>query len=301
MQDIAYQQWLIENCVLTDDDMIFGEISETERKIREERPWKKDFQYFKNVRISAIALLKLVTHAHSGGNLEIMGVMSGRVIENTFVILDAFPLPVEGTETRVNAGADADVYMTQFRDLSEKLGRSEFMCGWYHSHPSYGCWLSGIDVMTQRTNQQMGPWVAVVIDPVRTAAAGSVEIGSFICYPDGYSPCKSSESWEVVPTSKIEDFGAHAGDYYQLKTSFFKTSRDEIVLSALWKRFWAQTLSSKPLLTSSDYLIDTIEDVVSKFKNKDDKSPASDNTTARLAIDLMGGVLHEVVQQRLNL
>lgn len=26
--------------------------------------------------------------------------------------------------------------------------------GWYHSHPGYGCWLSGIDVGTQMTNQK---------------------------------------------------------------------------------------------------------------------------------------------------
>ena len=26
--------------------------------------------------------------------------------------------------------------------------------GWYHSHPGYGCWLSGIDCTTQMTNQQ---------------------------------------------------------------------------------------------------------------------------------------------------
>ena len=36
--------------------------------------------------------------------------------------------------------------------------------GWYHSHPGYGCWLSGIDVNTQLTNQQFqDPFVAVVV------------------------------------------------------------------------------------------------------------------------------------------
>jgi hypothetical protein len=38
-------------------------------------------------------------------------------------------------------------------------GRQENIVGWYHSHPGYGCWLSGIDVGTQMTNQkyQVGP------------------------------------------------------------------------------------------------------------------------------------------------
>lgn len=33
-------------------------------------------------------------------------------------------------------------------------GRMENLVGWYHSHPGYGCWLSGIDVGTQMTNQK---------------------------------------------------------------------------------------------------------------------------------------------------
>lgn len=58
------------------------------------------------------------------------------------------------------------------------------MLGWYHSHPGYGCWLSGIDVNTQMLNQQyQEPFVAVVIDPNRTMSAGKVEIGAFRTYP----------------------------------------------------------------------------------------------------------------------
>ena len=34
-----------------------------------------------------------------------------------------------------------------------QVGRMENAIGWYHSHPGYGCWLSGIDVSTQMLNQ----------------------------------------------------------------------------------------------------------------------------------------------------
>ena len=27
-------------------------------------------------------------------------------------------------------------------------GRPEDVVGWYHSHPGFGCWLSGVDVRT---------------------------------------------------------------------------------------------------------------------------------------------------------
>ena len=34
----------------------------------------------------------------------------------------------------------------------------------YHSHPGYGCWLSGIDVSTQMLNQQFQePFVVIVV------------------------------------------------------------------------------------------------------------------------------------------
>ena len=59
------------------------------------------------------------------------------------------------------------------------------MVGWYHSHPGYGCWLSGIDVSTQSIQQQyQEPFLAIVVDPHRTIAAGKVEIGAFRTYPE---------------------------------------------------------------------------------------------------------------------
>jgi len=87
--------------------------------------------------------------------------------------MDAFPLPVEGTETRVNAGASANEFMVTFSENTERVGKKENVCGWYHSHPGYGCWLSGIDVQTQMTYQaHQEPFLAVVIDPIRACAAG---------------------------------------------------------------------------------------------------------------------------------
>jgi len=53
-----------------------------------------------------------------------------------------------------------------------QVGRLENAIGWYHSHPGYGCWLSGIDVSTQMLNQQFQePFVAVV---VRISGDGAV-------------------------------------------------------------------------------------------------------------------------------
>ncbi len=67
----------------------------------------------------------------------------------------------------------------------QAAGRLEIMVGWYHSHPGYGCWLSGIDCSTQMMQQQyQDPFLAIVVDPHRTIASGKVEIGAFRTYPE---------------------------------------------------------------------------------------------------------------------
>ena len=35
-------------------------------------------------------------------------------------------------------------------DMLKQTGRAEMVVGWYHSHPGFGCWLSGVDINTQQ-------------------------------------------------------------------------------------------------------------------------------------------------------
>ena len=72
-----------------------------------------------SVQVSALALLKMAMHAKSGGNLEIMGMLQGKIQDNNFIVLDAFALPVEGTETRVNAQSEAYEFMIDFAETSK--------------------------------------------------------------------------------------------------------------------------------------------------------------------------------------
>lgn len=32
--------------------------------------------------------------------------------------------------------------------------RPEVVVGWYHSHPGFGCWLSGVDINTQQVSEE---------------------------------------------------------------------------------------------------------------------------------------------------
>jgi COP9 signalosome complex subunit 5 len=265
----------IENVVSLVDpqrDALYGYDSVEQKSIQDARPWKKDPHYFKNVRISAVALLKMVMHARSGGSLEIMGLMQGKILGDTFVVTDAFRLPVEGTETRVNAQDEANEYMVSHLQSSREAGQMENAVGWYHSHPGYGCWLSGIDVSTQMTQQQFqDPFLAVVIDPDRTISAGKVEIGAFRTFPEEYkSRADSSEDeYQSIPLAKVEDFGAHSSRYYSLEVSHFKSSLDTQLLEMLWNKYWVSTLSQSPLFTNRDYTTKQIMDLSQKMKDAD--------------------------------
>ena len=236
----------------------------------ETRPWKENPSHFTDVRISALALLKMTMHAKDGGNIEVMGLMVGYVSGTSFIVTDAFRLPVEATETRVNAHEEAYEYMTVFPEMSRQTDRQENVVGWYHSHPGYGCWLSGIDVGTQK-NWQTGyaPTVAVVIDPHRTVSAGRVEIGAFRTYPDGHRPMDKQaqdDGFQAIPTAKIEDFGAHASDYYSLEVSHFKSTLDQQLIDLLWNSYWTSTISQSPLFTNADYTRMQIADQATKTK-----------------------------------
>ena len=173
---------------------------------------------------------------------------------------------------------------------AQRAGRAENIVGWYHSHPGYGCWLSGIDVGTQvsvrvcetergederkkkqrdhpptphshtQTIQQQfsDPFLAVVVDPHRTLAAGRVEVGAFRTYPEGArrapraaQPTPASSGRQTIPLAKVEDYGVHADAYYPLEVSVFASSQHARALRGLWARYWAATLAASPLAATA--------------------------------------------------
>ena len=105
-----------------------------------------------------------------------------------------------------------------------------------------------------------------MIDPVRTCAAGKVEIGAFRTYPQGYKPPEEAQSkYQTIPMSKIEDFGVHANQYYSLDVSFFKSGLDARMLDVLWNKYWVNTLSSSPLRTNRTFIGEQLSDLARKM------------------------------------
>ena len=125
----------------------------------------------KEVYISVKAILKVASHALKYANskiprnnwVEVIGLLAGKLDNKNGVlhIEDYYPM---GHGTAVYAEIkDYKNYARAYRDIKkEKL----FICGWAHSHPSYGCFMSNEDIGTQSRYQTL--WdkaVALVIDP----------------------------------------------------------------------------------------------------------------------------------------
>jgi len=320
---IAQKTWEMSNNVLevSASDEIYKYDRQQQQSLLAAKPWEKDPHFFKDIKISALALLKMVMHARSGGNLEVMGLLLGKVDANVMVVMDSFALPVEGTETRVNAQAQGYEYMTAYIEAAKQVGRLENAIGWYHSHPGYGCWLSGIDVSTQMLNQNFqDPFVAIVVDPVRTISAGKVNLGAFRTYPKGYKPPDDGPSeYQTIPLNKIEDFGVHCKQYYSLDVSYFKSAMDKTLLDSLWNHYWVNTLSSSSLLTNAEYTTGQIYDLADKLetwdhqmgrgayaighessdKKSEDKLGKATTDSCKITTEVLHGLLGQVIKDRL--
>ncbi|KAE8743242.1 hypothetical protein FOCC_FOCC011177 [Frankliniella occidentalis] len=318
---IAFKTWELANNIetISSTDEIYRYDRKQQQDILAAKPWEKDPHFFKEMKISALALLKMVMHARSGGTLEVMGLLLGKVDANTMIVMDSFALPVEGTETRVNAQAQAYEYMTAYIEAAKQVGRLENAIGWYHSHPGYGCWLSGIDVSTQMLNQNFQePFVAIVIDPVRTISAGKVCLGAFRTYPKGFKPANEEPSeYQTIPLNKIEDFGVHCKQYYSLEVSYFKSALDRRLLDSLWNKYWVNTLGSSSLITNADYTTGQILDLSDKLeqsaalgrighwmqdpheKRCEDKLMKVTKDSNKTTIEIIHGLMAQTIKDRL--
>jgi uncharacterized protein (DUF697 family) len=74
-----------------------------------------------NTRLRAM-IASGATPSHRMGTsvpMQVMGMLQGKVIKDTFIVVDTFALPVEGTETRVNAAEGAYEYLATYPETAK--------------------------------------------------------------------------------------------------------------------------------------------------------------------------------------
>lgn len=201
------------------------------------------------IRISSLALLKMLKHARSGVPMEVMGLMLGHFIdEYTIHVIDVFAMPQTGTGVTVEA-VDP-VYQTNIMDALKVTGRDEYVVGWYHSHPGFGCWLSNVDVQTQQSFEQLNKRaVAVVVDPIQSVK-GKVVIDAFrtisLHAQYGYEPRQitSNIGYLTKPTLVSLLHGLNK-QYYSFNITYKKSELEQKMLLNLHKKTWVENLKLK--------------------------------------------------------
>ncbi len=129
----------------------------------------------KEVFIAVKPILKIASHALKYANknipkknwVEVIGLLAGKLNKKTDILYieDAYPIGHGNAihaEMKMEKNRKSGFYKAYELIIKENL----FICGWYHSHPSYGCWMSHEDIGTHSRYQTF--WekaVALVIDP----------------------------------------------------------------------------------------------------------------------------------------
>lgn len=142
--------------------------------------------------------------------------------------------------------------------------RPQIVVGWYHSHPGFGCWLSGVDVGTQKSFEQLNSRaVAVVVDPIQSVK-GKVVIDAFrTINPQlvmmGQEPRQTTSNIGHLNKPSIQalihGLNRH---YYSMNISYRKNELEEKMLMNLHRKTWSRGLK----LTDFDKMEDSNEQAI---------------------------------------
>merc|ERR1712048_292381 len=200
------------------------------------------------VYISSLALLKMLKHGRAGVPIEVMGLMLGEfVADYTVRVIDVFAMPQSGTGVSVEA-VDP-VFQAKMLDFLQQTNRPEMVVGWYHSHPGFGCWLSGTDVNTQQSFEQLNQRaVAVVVDPIQSVKSKVVLDAFRLINPQlmmmGQEPRQTTSNIGHLNKPSIQalihGLNRH---YYSIAAAYRKNDLELKMLMNLRKKNWMYGLT----------------------------------------------------------
>jgi 26S proteasome regulatory subunit N11 len=200
------------------------------------------FDFSETVNISSLALLKMLRHGRAGIPVEVMGLIIGEYTDNGICISinDVFAMPQTGTGVSVEAIDPA--FQTKMLDMLRQINILDTIIGWYHSHPGFGCWLSGVDINTQQSFEQLNQRsIAIVIDPVQSIK-GKIIIDAFRLYPI-YTRGQEIRDITCIqglinsPILSRDEHGLNKY-YYSLNIAFRITFLEKTTFSLLYEKTW---------------------------------------------------------------
>ena len=185
------------------------------------------------------------------------------------------------------------VFQTNMLEMLAQTNRTQTVVGWYHSHPGFGCWMSGVDMNTQTSFEQLNARaVAVVIDPVQSVK-GKVMIDVFRMIPNqggmmGMLMQQTSEPRQTTsnigflkkPTIQARIHGLDRY-YYSLVIDWRKNDLEEQILMNLHKKDWTSGLHVQKFelyQTAADNMLSDMaklsKDYSARVKEEEGHTPA---------------------------
>ncbi|XP_037954655.1 26S proteasome non-ATPase regulatory subunit 14-like [Teleopsis dalmanni] len=199
------------------------------------------------VSISSLALLKMLKHGRAGVPMEVMGLMLGEFVDDyTVRVSDVFAMPQTGTGVSVEA-VDP-VFQAKMLEMLKQVGRPEMVVGWYHSHPGFGCWLSGVDINTQQSFEALSERaVAVVVDPIQSVKGKVVADAFRLINPNtmvlSQEPRQTTSNLGHLQKPSVQalihGLNRH---YYSININYRKNDLETKILSNLHKKCWSESL-----------------------------------------------------------
>ncbi|KAH0684916.1 hypothetical protein KY290_022655 [Solanum tuberosum] len=260
------------------------------------------------VYISSLALLKMLKHGRAGVPMEVMGLMLGDFVdEYTVRVVDVFAMPQSGTGVSVEAVDH--VFQTNMLDMLKQTGRPEMVVGWYHSHPGFGCWLSGVDINTQQSFEALNQRaVAVVVDPIQSVK-GKVVIDAFrLINPQtmmlGQEPRQTTSNLGHLNKPSIQalihGLNRH---YYSIAINYRKNELEEKMLLNLHKKKWTDGLALQRFDAHSKTNEQTVQNMLADmFFISASPREKRENKTRNNVLDMPRDVFkYSLVQEMLNL
>lgn len=226
------------------------------------------------IHVSSLALLKMLKHGRAGVPMEVMGLLIGDFVDNyTIRVVDVFAMPQSGTGVSVEA--IDPVFQSKMLEMLQLVGRSESVVGWYHSHPGFGCWLSGVDMNTQSSFESLDERaVALVVDPIQSVK-GKVVMDAFrLINPHtimrGYLPRQTTSNSGLLnkPSMQALIHGLNR-HYYSISIRCNIRQFEEKVLMSTNKKDWIQGLVLTDyyhLAKSNDQDILELKEWTSRYK-----------------------------------
>jgi 26S proteasome regulatory subunit N11 len=246
--------------------------------------------------ISSLALLKMLKHGRAGVPMEVMGLMLGDFVDDyTVSVIDVFAMPQSGTGVSVEA-VDP-VFQTKMLDMLKQTNRPQMVVGWYHSHPGFGPWLSGVDVNTQQSFEALNKRaVAVVVDPIQSVK-GKVVIDAFrTINPQlmmlGHAPRQTTSNLGHLRKPSVQalihNLNRH---YYSINISYRKNELEQKMLLNLHKKNWTNGLTIKSAVAhanSNEETLKTMLDLAKQYNKRLEE--AEGKTTEELLVMNVGKI-----------